>query len=253
MSKQELPKYIYDLLDQISKENNFTDYSVQVRPGSNVGDGFSGELSSVTISEKNGEKQLQLVCKIAPSNKQRRKEFFTEHFFEREAFFYKKLMPTFAKFQEEKNIPKDGQFLAYPKCYAAVIDSENEQFAIILEDLRPKGFTMWNKAKLSPVENLRLSMREIAKFHALSMTMKDQKPDEFADFTKLTDICREAFKTTTFAGMFDASFDRAIESLKRDDHKNIMRQIKANFSVYCESTLSDRSRFAVIAHGIFLD
>lgn len=75
-------------------------------------------------------------------------------------------------------------------------------------------FKTWNKEKISPNDNLRLN------------------------------------KLQMFHGMFDASFYRAIAALKRDDHKNILRQIKDNVSLYFDSTLSEKIRFASCVHLI---
>lgn len=185
MSSIELPKYVQVLLDQIVNENGFRDYSMEIKQGSQVGDGFLSELSSISIMEKETDKRLDVVCKIAPFNKNRRKEFFSNVVFDREAVFYNKVMPIFARFQEEKNLQADDQFRSYPKCFAAVADDESEQYVVILEDLRPQGFSMWNKAIAAPIENMRLVMREIGKFHGISIAFKDQV---FHSFTSLDRI-----------------------------------------------------------------
>lgn len=249
MGEKALPKYVADLLDRIAKENGFSDFVIQIKSGSEVGDGFTSEITCATIAEKNSESQLHLVCKLAPLNENRRKEFWADILFGREITFYNKVMPSFVKFQDEKKLPKEDQFSAYPKCYAAINDTENEQYVIVLEDLRPRGFKLWNKAKVAPLENVRLGMREIGKLHGISMAMKEQRPNEFSEFQKLTDICRDFFQKDSIRGMLDASFDRAIETLRSENHKNIMRNMKTNSPIYLKTILSEKNRFAVIAHG----
>lgn len=239
MSIKELPKYIQVLLDQIIEANNFQNYSLKIKQGSQVGDGFLSELSSITISENESDKKLDIVCKIAPFNENRRKEFFSNVVFDRESYFYNKVMPTFAKFQEEKNLPKDSQFRSYPKCYSAICDDESAHYVIIMEDLRPQGFKMWNKAKTAPIENMHLIMRELGKFHGLSIAFKDQRPDQFAEFKQLTDISQTFFQSQNMQGMFDASFDRAIKALKNEDHKEIMRTLKSNTLSHFKSCLNE--------------
>ncbi|XP_031621374.1 uncharacterized protein LOC116339561 [Contarinia nasturtii] len=253
MSETILPKYIQDHLDRISRENGFIDYSMEVKQGTQVGEGFMSELSCITITERNDEKQLHLICKVAPFAKNRRKEFISDMAFAREADFYTKVMPCFDKFQKEKSLSKDDQFLSYPKCYGATIDHENEHYAIILEDLRPQQFKMWPKVKTSPIENARLSMREIGKFHALSFAMKDQRPQEFAEFKKFTDLFKHFFESKTSQVMLETSYDQAIAALKREDHKNILRKLKDNFLEYFDECLNEKSAnyFGVICHGDF--
>lgn len=251
MSSIKLPKYVQVLLDRIIDENEFHDYSVKIKQGSQVGDGFLSELSSITIAENESDKRLDIVCKLAPLNKNRRKEFFSSVVFDREAVFYNKVMPIFALFQEEKNVSVNDQFRSYPKCFAALANDESEQYCIILDDLRPKGFKMWDKAKTVPIENMRLVMREIGKFHGLSVAFKDQRPDEFAEFKKLADISRTFFQSSNMQGMFNASFDRAIVALKCEEHKDVMRALRNNTLLYFESCLNENTsdRFGVVCHG----
>lgn len=251
MSIKEFPKYIQVLLDRIIEENDFHDYSLELKQGSQVGDGFLSELTSITIWENGSDKKLDIVCKIAPLNANRRKEFFSNVVFDRESCFYTKVMPIYAKFQDEKNVPKEAQFRAYPKCYAAICDDESEQYVIIMEDLRPQGFKMWNKAKTAPIENMQLAMRELGKFHGLSIAMKDQRPNEFAEFQNLTDISQTFFQSQNMQGMFDASFDRAINALKNEDHKEIMRTLKSNTLLQFQSCLNNETskHFSVVSHG----
>lgn len=250
--KSTLPKYIQELLDKIINENDLKDCSVQVKQGSQIGDGFMSELSCITLAERNSEKKLHLVCKVAPLNENRRKEFISDVAFAREAAFYTKLMPSFAKFQEEKKLSKEDQFLAYPKCYAATVDDKNGEHAIILEDLRPQDFKLWNKAKTSPIENVRLAMREIGKFHGIAIAMKDQRPNEFAEFEKFTDIFRFFFESKNMRDMIRGSYEHALTVLKKQEHIDIMSDLKENFLDYFENALNEKSatNFGVICHGI---
>lgn len=252
MSEIKLPGYIETMLDRIIDENGFSDYTMEIKRGSETGDGFLSELSSITILENgNTDKRLDLVCKIAPLNKNRRKEFFANIVFDRETTFYTKVAPTFAKFQDDKRIPTEDRFSSYPKCFAAISDDENEQYVIIMEDLRPQGFQMWNKAKPARIENLRLAMQELGKFHGLSIAMKDQRPDEFAEFQEIRDISQMFFQSQNMQTMFDASFDRAIGALRKEDHKDIMRTLKNHTLDHFEACINDETtnRFGVISHG----
>ncbi|XP_031621427.1 uncharacterized protein LOC116339595 [Contarinia nasturtii] len=253
MSEITLPKYIQDHLDRISNENGFIDYSMQVKQGTQTGDGLMSVLWSVTIAEHNSDEKLYLVCKVAPLSRNRRKEFISNVSFKREADFYTNLMPSFSKFQEDKNLSKDDQFLAYPKCYGAIIDDKNENYAIILEDLSHQEFKSWDKAKTSPFENVRLAMREIGKFHGISFAMKDQRPDEFAEFEQFTDIYKIFFESQNMQDMINDSYEQAIVSLKSENYKNVMCDLKNNFLEYFDECLNEKSStyFGVICHGDF--
>lgn len=252
MSLKEVPDFVQRLLEPIIEKNGFINYSMQSKSGSTAGDGFASELISIAIIE--GDRRLDILCKIAPSNKNHRKDLRTDFLFSREALFYDKLMPSFAQFQVEKNIPKENQFLAYPKCYGTLIDDDKELYTIILEDLRPSGFKMWTKNKPLSVENMQLVMRELGKFHGLSIAMKDQKPTEFMECSKIRDTIKIGLNSDYIQTYIKETLERAVSSLKNNAHKNIAQHIKDNLMAYMNDCLDVKSdnRFGVLCHGMFL-
>lgn len=252
MNMKDLPEFIQTLLEQVIKESNFNSYSIGVEPGVEPGDGFSCEIISVTIADRESDRQLNILCKVAPFDQTQRKDFLSHILFGRETLFYQNLMPIFAKFQEEKNVPKVNQFLSYPKCYATIADDKSEHYAILMEDLRTEGFTLCNKREPSPIENMRLAMRELGKFHGLSVAMKYQRPNDFANFKEVSDIVTIFTQSPNMIETFNNFFDRTIKSLNNEMHKDIMRDIKVNFQTYLEYCVkNDRTnRFGVLSHGI---
>lgn len=127
MNPDRLPDYAHEIFAKIARENGFNNFSVEINPGSQPGDGFTSELFSIKISENKSTELLELVCKIAPANANRRREFSSDNLFKNEALFYQTLMPILTKFQEEKQLSRGDQFQSYPKCYGAIIDDENER------------------------------------------------------------------------------------------------------------------------------
>lgn len=254
MDFSDLPKFIQNFLNEIIAEENFGDYSMKIKSGAEPGDGFSCELISVIILENSSDKRLDILCKIAPFDEIQRKDFLSHMLFSREALFYNELMPIFAKFQNEKNLPKNDQFLSIPKCYKTLSDDVQGLYAILMEDLRPQGFRMCNKFQTLPIDNLRLVMRELGKFHGLSVAMKHQKPNEFAQFKQVTDICKIFTQSANMEQTFNKFFDRAVKSLNNEMHKDIMRDIKVNFQAHFDYCLRNETtnRFGVLSHGNFL-
>lgn len=242
---------MYELLTKVAKENGFNDHSVNVNHCSQPGDGFTSEMFRISIAEYNSDKKLSLVCKVATLNEKHSKEFFTDVIFKNEALFYDNLMPLLAQFQQDKNLIKHDQFLAYPKCYGSIIDDENCHYVILLEDLRPLGFEMWNKAKPTPIEISRLTMRELGKFHGLSFALRDQNPEKFAQIKRIKNIFREALQTERMLGMFTNVLEYSIQLLENEDHKAIMRHVKNNITRYSEDCFDGKAsdRFGVLCHG----
>lgn len=253
-----LTVHVQSALKRIVSDSGLQNYTIQVKSGSKVGDGFAGELTSVVIkgvrNDDHGndkEIELNLLCKLPPKNEGHRKDFMSDIVFGREIYLYTKLLPTFIDFQREKLIPEADQFRAYPKCYAGLGVGKEEDHAIIMEDLRPKGFQMWNKAKPTTLDNIRLVLEQIGKFHAISFAMKDQRPDEFAEFKTLTDILIKFVANSNIRGVFDGCFERAKSSLHDDHHKEIISKLQVNLEDYIFSCLDESvcADFAVIAHG----
>lgn len=252
MSEAKLPQFAENFLDTICEKIGYSDYSIQVEAGSQFGDGILSDLFSIKITE-NGKETLDVVAKLAPLNKNRSQGFFARDFFSTEIAFYDKVMPTLAKFQEEKNLPEEARFSSSPKCYGTLIDEENGHYVLILEDLRPQNFKMWNSAKPVPLENAKLTMRELGKLHGISIAMKHQRPDEFTEFKQMRDQFRKFVQSEAIVKMFENIFDRAIAVLKNESHQNIMLDIKNNLVASVDSCFNDNvtNRFGVICHGIY--
>lgn len=255
-SAKKLPDYVNELFTKIAQENGFTQsFRTEIDAGSELGDGFSSEIFRVTLSEAEKVAKLHLVCKIAPSNVNFRREFLLDENFRREALFYQNFMPLLAKFQEEKQLPPADQFRSYPKCYGTVIDDVNERYAIVLEDLKTLGFKMWSRDKPTTIENARMTMRELGKFHGLSMTMKHQMPNEFAAIKNVKSFDEYRLKSQHIVNMIYDSYEQAINALKKPSHKSILRRFQINIHQSIVDCFDEKAcdRFGVLCHGISIN
>lgn len=246
-----LPDYIHELFQKIARENLFKNFTVELDEGSKPGDGFGGEILSVAIVEHGSEKRLDLVCKIAPYSRNRRIEMCSGLFFRNEALWYDRLMPILAKFQTNKQLSPTDQFRCSVKCYATLIDDENERYVIILEDLRPRKFRMWNKAKLAPIENLRMTLRELGKLHGLSYALKDQRPDEFKQFKEPQNGRLKMLQSEKMKKMLAETLESTVSSLKKDEHKNIARHLVQNIDSCLKEFYEGGANrgFGALCHG----
>lgn len=92
-------------------------------------------------------------------------------------------MPFFRDFELEKGvILEENGFVEYPKCYRT-IDSEPDE-SVLLEDLSVRGFSIIDRhtEEITP-EHVTLVMRTLAKFHAISFALQDQRPEKFKEIT----------------------------------------------------------------------
>lgn len=252
-----LSDHITKLLHQIAKTEGYSDYKFETKAGSNHGDNFLGVMISVVIDGTTGQngksksEKLHLICKVPPSNENRKKNFRTDLVFDREIYAYTKLLPAFMRFQEEKGLSVADSFVSFPKVYACDVNTETGTYILIMEDLRARNFEMWPKDKVIPLDHELFVMRELAKFHAISFAMKDQRPDEFQVFTKLKDAFGELAFHGKLRSFMDRTIERAIAVLKNPMHKKMMEKFRNTYVESCENIMSGpaSSEFAIIGHG----
>lgn len=171
-------------VDKIAIENGFVNYKVTVENGSDLG--FIGILEKHKIVE--GERELSLMCKFLPENKEQNECFNSYVLFEREVTTYCKLLSKFEKFQIDNGFEyrdADG-FWSFPRCFYANYDHEYPtKSIIIMEDLTKENFSVKNKFIPSDFNHTRKLFIELAKFHALSLAMKAKKPEVFESFKQM--------------------------------------------------------------------
>lgn len=77
---------------------------------------------------------------------------------------------------------RENSFMEYPKCYQT-LDVEPEE-CLILEDLKVRGFKSIDRhTEELTVDHVRLYLRAIAKYHAISFALRDQQPVKFHELT----------------------------------------------------------------------
>lgn len=96
---------------------------------------------------------------------------FSRTMFEKESEFYCAILPSLNDELRRLDLPT----LNFPKCYHSDLDSHNE--AIFIEDLRGRGFRMYDRMKGLDKTHTTLIVQELARLHAASLLMKARTPD----------------------------------------------------------------------------
>lgn len=254
-----LPGYLVELLEKIAKTEGFENFTYSISAGSNHGDGFLAAMKRITVTGKrNGrDDELSLIFKLMPASAARRETFNSTKVFRREVMMYNKVLKTMHDFQIEKGLTAEDGFFEYPKCYGVVEDEENEEFALVMEDLKKAKYQMFDKLKPSDFNHVKLFMEALGRYHAISFALKDQRPGVFEEFKDLEDIFGEQVKNSPdmMQAMFRFAYDRAITAFDDDIAKEnavlTLRKSKENFlHDLVTLPLGRKSEpFSVINHG----
>lgn len=243
-----VPDFVRKILNDICRKRDCDNSLMKFENGCNPGDGFTTNVVRVIFNNRNSSEKSSIFYKVAPENQNRRRGFNSDATFANEAIFYKKLMPIFFNIQAEKNVPLEHRFVAVPDCETTLVDDKKEQYAIFIEDLRVNDFQMWDRSKPCPIENVKLAMREIGKFHGISIAMKQQKPTIFDELKQVPDVSHRFLASEKMQNMLDESYQRAINLLT--DHKDIYVKIRKNILARFEECIRE-TNLSVMSHGDF--
>lgn len=249
-----LPDYARAILNRIAKDEGFGDVTTEIEAGSQHGDNFLGVIiRAILKGTRHGiaNSELHLLCKLAPENKHRREAFQTSAAFARELYAYQTILPTLLRFQQEKGVKDSECFRSYPQCYATIADEESDQFLIIMEDMRPQGFTMWPKNKPIALDHSQLVMQNLGHFHGISFALKDQKPNIFEKFKDLNDLYLRILKAPVFEVIYGKSLERVTHLITDENCKNIMMKLSKEWKDILHDCLNsnDARKFGIVTHG----
>ncbi|KAK0076657.1 hypothetical protein PV325_005050 [Microctonus aethiopoides] len=168
----------YDFVrDLIAKDEPDVEIiEVNEQPGSGRGDNYTSMLYRLKL---NGRKRLnskewvpwctELIYKVLPESKVRRDAFKSELLFRNEVTFYTNVWPALEKLQTNDRKVFNG----VAKIYVARSD------LIVMEDLRRRGYVMADRREGLEVNRLKLVLKALAGFHALSLTLRELRPNVF--------------------------------------------------------------------------
>lgn len=255
----ELPGEIYQTALKEIIKNNFSaplaDCSVTMSAASAKGDNYIGVLYRATITDPQG-KELCVVIKLPPQNAARREQFFARPCFLRESEFYETIHPLYKKFQEDKGIDveKEG-FYQIPLCYKSLTEDLSE--GLFLEDLKVSGFEMFDRFKETTELHVNHVMTTLGKFHAISLAMKDQKPELIEEYKEMQDIFfqRDDTSKQQIKIWFDMLKKQAIDVLNTNENGDLRgraeKVLEADFFELLMTCINgkDAEPYAVLSHG----
>lgn len=157
--------------------------SWRVRDFTQKGDNYACFVTSVEVRFRlGGEERFRLgggeersASYVAKLNPRRVNEALNEmmaKLFYREGTVFTKVVPAMNRILARIGCPP----IAVAKCFFCSLAKGEE--VLILEDLRPRGFKMWDRRRGIDAPHARLVLQELGRFHAASLLLESELPDK---------------------------------------------------------------------------
>lgn len=168
------PTKLDQSIRQIVEKEGYIKYKVDKRCVSTNGGNYLALLYEIDVTgrTKDGDKEINIFVKHA-IDIESFQLLSVSQVYQSELFIYKNLSKMFTAIQENANVPSE-EIYKMVKVY-----DESNTDAIIMENLTKKGFTTYHRMDEMPLQFIEISIKYLAKFHALSFVLKETEPEYF--------------------------------------------------------------------------
>lgn len=220
--------YTQALKEIIEKKlGDFNQFNIECTAGSNKGDNYLGVVYRIRVKCKvDGSLKMSVILKSAPQHSARRNQFYVHEIYEREFTFYSEIIPLYKKFQEEKGIDVEKEGFHHTALSYGIINEEPFE-GIFLEDLTAKSFEMFDRKKELTREHVLLTMKALAKMHAISFAINDQKPELIEKYKPMEDLlvklCNDPDSSVRI--FVETNNQKAIEVVKKSTNEDLKSRV----------------------------
>ncbi|XP_063225245.1 uncharacterized protein LOC134532602 [Bacillus rossius redtenbacheri] len=162
----------------LRREKGAEDISVKLKDVSrtvNAGTNYSSTLYRVTLVVS-GSREVSLVVKTPPSLRFLKEHVVREGVFQKEAKMYREILPSMRQVALER-----GSGLLSEPLAAGAYDSPRRH-AVIMDDLAAQGMSTVDQRRGLDHAHCLVSLRALARFHALSAAVLEQSPGSLDDY-----------------------------------------------------------------------
>lgn len=207
-------------------------------------EGFLGDILYVTLVHKKTQEQEMLVVKqekVPAVHHQ-------DELFKNEIYFYISIWPVLQNFY--RNITgKEMDFI--PNCFGTSTEGHKR---IILENMKAKGFVMYDSTKPFDAEHCRAVSRTYGFYHAVSMALKKKQTKEYIRLTSpFVDVMKKFYSDGgMLAKKFEEGLQAAQEMFDPKTEANVIEKLRKYEKIgpkLVHQILDDTNFQGVLLHG----
>ncbi|XP_055706875.1 uncharacterized protein LOC129803985 [Phlebotomus papatasi] len=242
-------KFFKDVLSQTEKDEKLTITNLKLVPGTKPGDHFASIMFKAIVSYNTKGKSVSsrsLVIKTMPVESGLKKDMLSDMpIFEREIDMYTKVLPEMKRIMESIG---DHEELAPVLVYHSM-----EPPTLIFDDITKFGYEM--HYTFFDFDNTVKVLKKLAKFHALSYYMNDNKYNHTNDLTKYTTMMVDSMMDKL--KVFFEGFDYLYEEVKKwPGYERIAELLATQNQTFKKKLLAvyqpnPEPGFNVLCHGDF--
>ncbi|XP_075979131.1 uncharacterized protein LOC142978538 [Anticarsia gemmatalis] len=229
-------------IKKIIENEGYITYKVNKNCLSTKGGNYLGVLYAIDVKgkTKDEEKETNIFVKEAMDEEEALKIVSVADVYKTENFAYKELGKIFEELQEEVNVPIEERYKMV-KVY-----NESYDDAIIMENVTYKGFITYHRTELMSLKFLEMSVKHLARFHALSFVLEKRKPDYF----------NEKIKTLKYPIIFKEEWNILVKTMKDlsvnnidEEYKDRLEKVFESVGERFEHNVTDESIQVCLCHG----
>jgi thiamine kinase-like enzyme len=136
-----------------------------------------------TVKTPTGNEEIHAAAKTVPPNELIQEVFNTAVTFRNEIAFYKKIVPLLQDFQRQHGVKEVIDFV--PKYYGSRLNLKGDEgkvdqdAVLLLENLKVANYDTLDRTRGFDLDAAKLIITDLARFHAVPLALKLQKPDVF--------------------------------------------------------------------------
>lgn len=234
-------------IESIATSEGFNHFTIELDHGSLKGDNYFGIITVVTVQEIITKRKLHLILKSALQGENLRKKVPVHQVYERENFLYNVILKNLDELQKEHKVK---EFFDGTARYFGGLSEVNEE-CLVLENLKERGFKLWDRKKPMDSHHVGAVMAQYGKFHALSYALKKLKPAVFSKITEnFHNVLNENMTNTDLEDSMINTMDRAFKAVMGNMSAVAgLKRFMETSKVFFKQTLEAKDKYSVIQHG----